>query len=366
MSADPPPPFPAPPVPKTEAELPRASEAATAQPVELIPAQPVELIVAAPSAGMRLDSYLAQQFPAYSRMLCRKAINACGVKVNNRYSKAAYHVQEHDRVVVVMPDLPRPGPTPEDIPLEILYEDDVLAAINKPPGMVVHPSKGHWTGTLSSALQFHFDSLSSLGGITRPGIVHRLDRDTSGVLVVAKTDSAHFHLADQFEQRIVSKEYFAIVTGCPDRDRDLIDLPIGIHPYHREKMAIRRDHPSSRESRTIYEVQERFEGFAALKVLPQTGRTHQIRVHLVNIGHAVLCDRLYGGRAEITLGELRHDPANTTVLLNRQALHAARLAIKHPVTDKLLEFVAPLPADLEATLNELRHSRAQAARRRAR
>ena len=327
---------------------------------------PTELTVSGLSVGMRLDTYLAQQFPTYSRMLCRKAINGRCVKVNGRYSKAALHVREGDLVTVALPELARPGPLPEDIPLDIIYEDDVLAAINKPPGMVVHPSKGHWTGTLSSALQFHFDSLSTVGGLTRPGIVHRLDRDTSGVIIVAKTDTAHFHLADQFEQRIVAKEYFAIVTGCPDRDRDLIDLPIGMHPYHREKMAIRRDHSSSRDARTIYEVAERFDGFAALRVLPQTGRTHQIRVHLVNVGHAVLCDRLYGGRSELTLGELRHQPDDRTVLLNRQALHAARISFKHPVTDELLEFRAPLPADLEGTLAELRMSRPQKTRAKAR
>lgn len=176
----------------------------------------------------------------------RKVINAAGVKVDGQRVKAAYRLQPGQRVTIVLPDLAREGPRPENIPLEILYEDDVLAAVVKPPGMVVHPAKGHWRGTLTSALQFHFDRLSSAGGPTRPGIVHRLDRDTSGVLVVAKTDQAHMLLAEQFENRSVEKEYFAICAGVPSRDRNQIDLPIGPHPYQREKMAIRPDDPTSR------------------------------------------------------------------------------------------------------------------------
>ena len=212
-------------------------------------------------------------------------------------------------------------------------------------------------GDADRALAFHFENLSTHGGPTRPGIVHRLDRDTSGVLVVAKTDATHMRLAEQFEQRTTEKEYFAIVVGVPDRDRDVIDLPIGPHPSHREKMAIRRGRPDSRESQTFYEVIERFEGFAALKVLPKTGRTHQIRLHLTHIGFPVLCDRLYGGRARITRGELSRDATDTTVLLERQALHARRLKIVSPTTGEPLEFVAPLPADLTGMLAELRRYR---------
>ena len=194
------------------------------------------------------------------------------------------------------------GAAPENIPLDILYEDEWLAAINKPPGMVVHPAKGHWAGTLTSALQFHFDTLSGAGGPTRPGIVHRLDRDTSGVFVVAKTDRAHFALADQFEQRTVEKEYFALVCGNPDRDRDLIDLPIGVHPYQREKMAIRRDHPTSRPAQRSTKSSSDSRALQRFALMPKTGRTHQIRVHLSSIGCPVLCDRYYGGRTVLTRG----------------------------------------------------------------
>ena len=245
---------------------------------------PIERTVEPEHAGCRLDVFLARQFPEFSRAHLRRAIDAGGVSLNDRTAKAGQRLKGGERLLIVLPEIPRPGPIPENIPLEILFEDEHLAAINKPPGMVVHPAKGHWSGTLTAALAFHFQQLSGAGGATRPGIVHRLDRDTSGVLVVAKTDAAHYALAEQFAQRTVEKEYFAIAVGAIDRDRDVIDMPIGVHPYQREKMAIRRDHVTSRPAQTMYEVVERFDGFAALRVKPKTGRTHQIRVHLAAIG----------------------------------------------------------------------------------
>jgi 23S rRNA pseudouridine1911/1915/1917 synthase len=321
------------------------------------PEEPVELVVDETFDGVRLDVFLARRFPDYSRVHLRKVVNADAVQVNGRRTKAAHKLRAGERVSIVLPELPKKAPQAEDIPLDILYEDEWLAAINKPAGMVVHPAKGHWKGTLTSALQFHFDKLSGAGGPTRPGIVHRLDRDTSGVLVVAKTDQAHFALADQFEERSTEKEYFAITAGVPDRDRDIIDLPIGIHPYQREKMAIRRDHATSRPAQTFYEVSERFDGYAALRVVPKTGRTHQIRVHLAHIGCPVLCDKLYGGRAVLTRGEITRDPDHREIILSRQALHAARLVLLHPATKSALEFVAPLPEDMAQLLAILRDVR---------
>ncbi|MGC4004264.1 MAG: RluA family pseudouridine synthase [Pirellulales bacterium] len=267
--------------------------------VELRPGQNVEKTVPPEQSGIRLDAFLAEQFDQYSRVQLRKAIQSELVAVNGKTTpiKVAYRLQPGDLVRLTLPEMPTAGPKAENIPLEILYEDDVLAVVNKPPGMVVHPWRGHWSGTLTSALAYHFEQLSSHGGATRPGIVHRLDRDTSGAILVAKTDAAHMAMASQFEDRSIDKEYFAIIVGVPEMDQDLIDLPIGIHPYQREKMAIRRDHATSRDARTIYRVIERFQGFSALQVLPQTGRTHQIRVHLDTIGHPILCDKLYGGRA---------------------------------------------------------------------
>ena len=324
---------------------------------ELSATEPVELLVSPDQAGARLDAFLAAQFPTYSRVLLRKVINAAGVKVDGARVKAAHRLRAGQRVSIVLPEMAREGPQPEDIPLDILYEDDAIVSVNKPPGMVVHPAKGHWAGTLTAALQFHFNQLSTVGGAQRPGIVHRLDRDTSGVIVVAKTDQAHLRLADQFEHRRVEKEYFAICAGVPELDRDVIDLPIGAHPHHREMMAIRRSHATSREAQTFYEVVERFERFATLRVLPKTGRTHQIRLHLANIGCPVLCDRLYGGRATITRGELRRDASDETLLLERQALHARRLTLEHPVTGKSIQFEAPLPADIASVQAALRASR---------
>ncbi len=319
---------------------------------------PVELTVEASEAGHRLDAFLASRLLDYSRVHLRRAITAGGVQVDGRGGKPAYRLKAGQRVSVVLPDIPREAPRPENIPLDILYEDEHLVVVNKPAGMVVHPARGHWSGTLASALQYHYGpKLSQTGGATRPGIVHRLDRDTSGVLLVARTDVAHNKLAKQFAARSIEKEYFALVCGRPARDRDYIDCPIGFHPRVREMMAIRRDDPESRPALTYYEVVERFDGFAAMRLLPKTGRTHQLRVHLHHIGCPVLCDRQYGGRSRITRGEIRRDPADDAVLLERQALHARRLRFVHPATGQTLEIEAALPADVAATLAELRQFR---------
>ncbi len=315
-----------------------------------------ELTVTPTESGMRLDAFLAQRLPTRSRVLLRRAISAGTVAVDGQPTKPAYRLVPGQRVQVTLDPPPSSTPTPEAMALDILFEDSDLVAINKPPGLVVHPSKGHGGGTLVNALAAHFEQLSSVGGSTRPGIVHRLDRDTSGILIVAKTDPAHLALARQWERRTIEKEYVALVTGAPDRDRDLIDQPIGVHPYQREKMAIRARHGASREATTFYTVLERFAGFAALSVQPHTGRTHQIRVHLAHIGCPVLCDRLYGGRSKITLGELQHT-ADPTVVLDRQALHARRLQFAHPRTGQTLELEAALPADLQHALDMLRQWR---------
>jgi 23S rRNA pseudouridine1911/1915/1917 synthase len=318
--------------------------------------EPVELTVDATEAGHRLDAFLATHFPDYSRVHLRRVITAGGVTVDNRGGKPAYRLHAGQLVTVVLPEIPRQAPQPENIPLEILYEDEHVVVVNKPPSMVVHPARGHWSGTLASALQFHFGpTLSTTGGLSRPGIVHRLDRDTSGVILVARSDLAHSKLAKQFAARTIEKEYFALTAGCPRHDRDVIDCPIGFHPHVREKMAIRpADDEDSRPAQTFYEVQERFDGFGAVMLRPKTGRTHQIRVHLNHIGCPVLCDRQYGGRAQITRGEIRRQPEDDFVLLDRQALHARRIKFMHPVSDEMMEIEAPLPADIMATLEELR------------
>jgi 23S rRNA pseudouridine1911/1915/1917 synthase len=319
--------------------------------------EPIELIVAPQEEGERLDAFLARHFPRHSRMQLRKVIAGGGVTVDEGGCKVAYRLKAGQRVAVFLPEMPTAGPQPENIPLQVLYEDEHLIVVNKPAGMVVHPARGHWSGTLVSALAYHFRELSGAGGPHRPGIVHRLDRDTSGVMVVAKSDRIHYALAEQFEKRSTEKEYFAITSGVPDRDRDRIEQPIGLHPHQREKMAIRTRHPTSREAVTFFEVLERFDGFAALKVLPKTGRTHQIRVHLAHVGSPILCDRLYGGRAKLTRGELSRRLEDEEVLLARQALHARRIRITHPASGQPIEFAAPLPEDLQRVLAALRQYR---------
>lgn len=314
----------------------------------------VDLVVPPDMEGARFDWFVAISLPQFSRVNLRRVINAAALKVNGKRQKAAHRLKAGDQVSGILPQIPREGPDPENIPIEILYEDEQLAVVNKPPGMVVHPARGHWEGTLTSALQYHFDQLSGVGGKTRPGIIHRLDRDTSGVIVIAKDDPTHMAIAEQFERRTVEKEYFAIVHGIPDRDRDIIDQPIGAHPSHREKMAIRRDHATSKHAQTFYEVQERFAGFAAVKVLPKTGRTHQIRLHLAHIGCPVLCDKLYSGRSTLTRADLMGSTEEPQTLLDRQALHARRLCFQHPRTSERLDIRADLPADLERTMIALR------------
>lgn len=328
------------------------------KPSDRLSSEPVDFVVSESEAGQRLDVLLAIHFHDYSRVHLRKVITARGVKVDGKGGKPSHRVAAGQRISVILPEIPRQTPRPENIPLEILYEDEDLVVVNKPPDMVVHPARGHWSGTLAGALQYHFGpSLSQSGGALRPGIVHRLDRDTSGAILVARTDEAHSKLAIQFEARSIEKEYFAIVTGRLDRDRDLIDMGIAVHPTHREKMTTVRNESDGRPAQTFYEVDERFDGFAAVRVLPKTGRTHQIRVHLAHIGSPVLCDRQYGHRAEITLGEIRRDPSDTQVILGRQALHARRLKFTHPRTGKTVEIEAPLPADMTAVLEALRQWR---------
>ena len=269
-------------------------------------------------------------------------------------------------VSIRLPEMPDMTPTPEDIPIEVVYEDAALTVVNKPPGMVTHPAKGNWKGTLVNAIQFHYDTLSTLAGENRPGIVHRLDRDTTGLLVVLKDDLAHRRLALQFELRQIHKEYLALVHGVPQRDSDYIERPIGFHPTVREKMAIRAPEDGGKAAVTFYQVVERFRDFALVRCKPQTGRTHQIRIHLTHIGHPILADKLYSGRDRITLADivgpdrLRKLPEDEaeTVLIDRQALHAHRLRFMHPTTDQELDLTAPLPADMERTLAALRTHRA--------
>ncbi len=317
---------------------------------------PCDFQVKARLEGKRVDAYLASRFTDYSRSVIQKLIDAKAVLINGEPTKASYRVRAGDEVRVWLPDLGDDAPKPEDIPLQVLFEDEALTVVNKPPGMVVHPARGNWSGTLVNALQFHFDNLSSVAGEHRPGIVHRLDRDTTGLMIVAKNDIAHRRLALHFEQRTIHKEYLALVSGVPQRDSDYVERAIGFHPTNREKMAIRLPEDGGKEASTFYEVMERFDGYAFVRCKPATGRTHQIRVHLTHVGHPILADKAYSGRARITLGDVAgaKAPDPEQVLIERQALHAHRLRFPHPLTNQEVDLTSPLPPDMAATLEALR------------
>ena len=311
--------------------------------------QDQELKVGPEQAGVRLDQFLAACVEEMSRSRITRSIQQGEVTVNGVSRKPSYRLAEADHVVARFSETVAEGPEPENIPLDIIYEDEAMVVVNKPSDMVVHPSRGHWSGTLASALCYHFQQLSSIGGPTRPGIVHRLDRDTTGVILVARTDRAHQLLAAQFEARTIKKEYLAIVHGRPDHDRDVIRASIGAHAQHRTRMAVRADGPGVRKAETFYEVASEFGQLSVVHARPRTGRTHQIRVHLAHIGCAVLCDRLYSHSSQVTRGELigTSELADAEkVVLERQALHARSISCCHPLTGKEIEFSAPLPPDM--------------------
>jgi 23S rRNA pseudouridine1911/1915/1917 synthase len=327
----------------------------------------LELTVKHKTEGGRLDQYLAGQLSDLSRSLLKKAIEAGTITVNGAAAKASYKVRWGDRVRVLLPEPTHPLPVPEDIPLEILYEDEYLALVNKPYDMVVHPAKGHWSGTVVNALQFHFAHLSRAEGDYRPGIVHRLDRDTSGVLLVAKEEQTHRDLSMQFERRKIFKEYVAITQGVLDRDSDYVELRIARHPHEREKMVATLDEEEGKEACSFYEVIERFRGYTFCRISPRTGRTHQIRVHLASVHCPVLADKAYSGRDCLYLSDLVSlpNPSADVVLMPRQALHAHRLRFLHPRLKRVIEVEAPLPPDFVRTLEALRQYRPAPSRARS-
>jgi len=303
--------------------------------------------------GRRLDQYLAAALPDFSRTALQRLIRDGHVVVNGEPAKPSYAVRKND-VIDVAAELPSgPAVAAEDIPLDILYEDEHLLAINKPPDMVVHPAKGHQGGTLVNALLGHTRSLASAGGELRAGIVHRLDRDTSGVILAAKSDAALAALQQQFAARTVEKHYLAVVEREPELDADLIDLPLGRHPRNPEMGAVRRR--DGKPAQTIYRVSRRFRGFALLDVQILTGRTHQIRIHLAHIGHPVVADGLYSDRGALYRSDLLgHTPDDDeTPLIDRQALHAHHIAFTHPTTGTPMQFSAPPPPDITHLLHTL-------------
>jgi 23S rRNA pseudouridine1911/1915/1917 synthase len=302
-------------------------------------------------AGQRLDAFLATQIRDWSRARLQRLIEEAEVLVNGRTAKSSYKLRANDTLEVELIAAPIAEFAPEDIPIEIVYEDEDLVVVNKPAGMVVHPAAGVESGTLANALAFHFEKLSSAGGAARPGIVHRLDKGTSGLLVIAKTEAAHEHLADQFRAREVFKSYMALVHGQVERERGEIDQPLARDPRNRTRMAVVR---GGRPALSRYRVREYLERFTLLDVELKTGRTHQIRVHLAWLKNPVVGDETYGSGRDKTVAEpiIRSKIAQ----LERQFLHAEKLGFHHPRTKEPLNFTAELPVDLRALLEVIRKS----------
>ncbi|HEV8428457.1 MAG TPA: RluA family pseudouridine synthase [Pyrinomonadaceae bacterium] len=304
--------------------------------------------IASDHAGLRLDAYLASQIEGWSRARLQRLIENEDVLVNGKASKPSYKLRENDEIEVELIAPAVDAFLPENIPIEIVYEDDTLVVVNKPAGLVVHPAAGIPSGTLANALAYHFQQLPDGGTGVRPGLVHRLDRDTSGLLVVAKTESALENLSDQFRDRTVFKQYVALVHGRVLSDSGKIDQPLGRDPSNRTRMAVVR---SGRNALTLYRVRRGFDRFTLLDVELKTGRTHQIRVHFAWLKHPVVGDETYGGGRDNTIqnAQLRARVRS----LNRQFLHAEKLAFTHPNTGEWVKFESPLPEELTELLASL-------------
>lgn len=290
--------------------------------------------------NIRIDRYLAEQCPDLSRSYIQKLVKDGAVFVNNRQVKVNYKVQPQDQVILTIPDMQVPDILPENIPLDILYEDQWLLVVNKPKDMVVHPSAGHMEGTLVNAVMAHCgEHLSGINGVLRPGIVHRIDKDTTGALLICKDDTVHRDLAEQLKVHSIKRRYRAIVQGNLKEDQGTVDAPVGRHPTDRKKMAV--NYKNGKEAVTHYQVLERFGNATYIECRLETGRTHQIRVHMASLGHPLLGDTIYGS-------------SKNPYHLQGQALHAMILGFVHPITREYLEFQAPLPEYFIKLLDKLR------------
>jgi 23S rRNA pseudouridine1911/1915/1917 synthase len=306
----------------------------------------LSLTVSEADEATRLDAYLAAHVDGWSRARLQRLIEAGDVLVNSKLVKASYKVSAGDQIEVELTAAPASNFTPENIPLDIVFEDDQVIVVNKPAGLVVHPAAGVYSGTLANALAYHFQQLSNAGSM-RPGIVHRLDKDTSGLLVVAKTESGHENLADQFRAREVFKSYVALVYGVVKQESGRIEEPIARDPRNRTRMAVVA---GGRGALSLFKIRRSYDSFTLVDVELKTGRTHQIRVHLSWLRHPVVADELYSGGRENNL-----DVKLRALIrkLNRQFLHAEQLGFRHPQTGEQMRFTAPLPAELTQFLSEL-------------
>ncbi len=322
----------------------------------------VTLTVPAKSSGHRLDVFVASHYPDLSRSRIQKLIKEGRVRVDGETVKPSHEVRGGETVTVEVEESMTSPPTMtgEEIPLEVLHEDDDLLVINKPRGMVVHPAAGNWSGTLVNALLGRGEAFSSAGGEDRPGIVHRLDKDTSGVMVIAKNDRAHYKLAKQFQERKVEKRYLALVCGEVRESNGIVRAPIGRHPVNRQKMVVL---PTGRDAITEYFVKECFGDFTLVECHPITGRTHQIRVHLSYIHHPVVGDDVYGGRARALQAAQKDAPLSRLIAaVSGQALHAASLSFNHPTGGRRMTFAAEMPQDMASIIERLkiRNSKSEA------
>lgn len=301
----------------------------------------INLEVLPEDADSRIDRFLAQQIPEQSRSFLQKLIREEQITVNGRPVKANYRLQPEDQVLVVVPDPQLPDILPENIPLDILYEDSDVLVINKPKGMVVHPAAGHYSHTVVNAVMYHCqDNLSGINGVMRPGIVHRIDQDTTGAIVICKNDHAHQSLALQLKEHSITRSYRAIVWNNLKEEEGTVDRPIGRHPVDRKKMAV--NEKNGKRAVTHYRVLERFGRFTYIECCLETGRTHQIRVHMASIGHPLLGDEVYGPSGK------------QPFRLQGQCLHAMTLGFVHPSTGEYVEFEAPLPEYFTQLLRNFR------------
>ena len=313
----------------------------------------MDLTVPVESAAERLDLFLRTHCPQHSRSSIQALIKAGAIRVNGQKMRPAYLVQPGDEIAIELPEPEPSAARPEPLPLSIAYEDDDLLVVNKAAGMTVHPAPGATEGTLVNALLHHCRDLSGINGALRPGIVHRLDKETSGLLLVAKRDAAHRTLAASLQAHQIERRYAALVWGVLREENGRIEAPIGRHPKNRKKMAVVED---GRAAATNFKVVECCPFTTLVKCQLETGRTHQIRVHLAHIGHPVFGDPVYGGRdqARGVRPEYRRQANWMLSLIKRQALHAKKLRFAHPTTGEMMEFTAPLPEDLQAVLEAAR------------
>lgn len=311
----------------------------------------INMIVKKSDEGKRLDVYLASDDRIQSRSIAQDLIARQMVEINKKTTSKNHHVKEGDKIVVRIPPPDIMDVSPEPIPIDVYYEDEDLMVVSKPAGMVVHPSHGHAKGTLVNALLYHSDKLSGIGGVQRPGIIHRLDKNTSGLLIVAKNDISHTELSKRLKKREIKRYYVALVCGSWKTDGGTIDAPIGRGFKDRKKMTIAGK--ACREAVTHFKVVERFQQYTLLEVRLDTGRTHQIRVHMAYANHPIAGDPEYGFRKH-----LNRQLFEEGIDLNRQFLHAYRLEFNHPVSGKYLEFESDLPPDLQKVLEKLRNAEA--------